>query len=63
MAVSLYPIKILIALWLIAVVEMSLQLRKWKMQDEWPTNTKHISKVVDHVEIYLECFLHLVNSI
>lgn len=42
----LYPIKILIA-----VIEMSLQLGKLKMQDECSTNTKYISKVLDNVEI------------
>lgn len=42
----LYPIKILIA-----VIEMSLQLRKLKMQDECSTYPNHISKVLDHVEI------------
>lgn len=44
----LYPINILIA-----VIEMCLQLGKLKMQDECSTNTKHISKMLDHVEIYL----------
>lgn len=32
------------------------------MQNEYPANFKYITEVLDPVEIYVECFLDLVNN-
>ena len=42
--------------------DKSIAQKVKKMQNEYPANLKYITEVLDPVEIYVECFLDLVNN-